>query len=324
MISEKLLNAFLSSRLLAFGLKHINSEVPKVIESHEGNRPDILAYDLISKIPIILELKVVKSDTVIQQTIEYLELVSKKYPTLFEELEGFGVSEIPRFNYENGIVGMIVSPSEPPTNHESGNHTLVWAQFGVEADKIIGIKNVHVLNRSSQNASYFTRNQKVMPLLPDSLLGIKMPSLRAFANLLHQELMKIGTIYVRPKQDYKYAAYYGTDTLAKAVYGIASMNNSSFTMDYHVKAKNHKEFLRSIPVKSLIKLGYSFDNPRKDLIFQLPVHEEKIGKEQAHNELLRLFVGAAKISYDFERDPKIKDMIIDENSIGALGTEKVL
>ena len=57
MISEKLLNAFLSSRLLAFGLKHINSEVPKVIESHEGNRPDILAYDLISKIPIILELK---------------------------------------------------------------------------------------------------------------------------------------------------------------------------------------------------------------------------------------------------------------------------
>ncbi len=324
MIPEKILNSFLSSHLTKLGLKHINSEVPKVIASHEGERPDILAYDPVLKIPVVLELKVVKSDTVIEQTTDYLGLISKKYPTLFEELEGFGISEIPKFNYDFGIIGMVVSPKEAPTTWDCGSHTIIWVQFGIEFDKLITIKKTTLLNNSNENAKYFGSANKVKPLMAGELLKLRSPNLRIFVNELHNELMKCAPIYVRPKPEYGYAAYYGMDTLGKAVFGIASSGGTSFSVDYHVKTKNHKAFLLSQPVIELSKLGYSFSHPRKDLIFQLPINDEEILQAQHKNLLMKLFIETAKIVYDLARDTIVDNLILDEISYGKLSLKDIL
>ena len=135
MVKEKILNSFISSNMQSLGPHHVNSEVPKVVSEHVGKRTDILGFDLATSIPIILELKVKRDPKVVDQLQEYIGLISKKYPNLFEDLNAFRRLDGFQFNYKQGIVGMVLSPEPPPESIMDRGSTILWAQFSLSNER---------------------------------------------------------------------------------------------------------------------------------------------------------------------------------------------
>lgn len=203
MIKEKILNSFISSNMQTLGLHHVNSEVPKVVATHVGKRTDILGFDLTTSIPVVLELKVKKDSQVVDQLQEYIELISKKYSTLFEELNAFRRLEGFRFHYKHGIVGMVLSPEPPPQSAIDRGSTILWAQFSLQDNEIFKIVERKILSKSITLASLFDNRPSFKEVPPSQFVVSSLPKLRQFADRLNETYLSVlSTINSRPKYEH--------------------------------------------------------------------------------------------------------------------------
>lgn len=319
MIKEKILNSFISSNMQTLGLHHVNSEVPKVVAKHVGKRTDILGFDLASSIPIILELKVKKDPQVVDQLQEYITLISKKYPNLFEELNAFRRLDGFQFNYKQGIIGIVVSPEPLPQSATDRGSTILWAQSSLYNDEVFRIVDRRILSRSATLASLFDNRPPFKEVPPSQFVASSLPRLRKFADRLNETYLSVSpTINLRYKHEDGYIAYYGTDT-TRAVYGFnTGKTHSKFDTEFHVYENDHKTFLSHSATRNLRSLGLQIGQPRKNQIFPVRITEEFAGDETKISQVLTLFKEMAELSYSFAKVPELGTLRIDPVSKDAL------
>lgn len=319
MIKEKILNSFISSNMQTLGLHHVNSEVPKVVAEHVGKRTDILGFDLATSIPIILELKVKRDPQVVDQLQEYIALISKKYLNLFEELNAFRRLDGFRFNYKQGIVGMVVSPEPPPQSATDRGSTILWAQFSLHNDEVFRIVDKRILSRSTQLANLFDNRPSFKEVLPSQFVASPLPSLRKFADRLNETYLSVSpTINPRHKYEHSYIAYYGTDT-TRVVFGFnTGPARSNFDVEFSVYQPDHGKFKSHSAIRKLSSLGLHMDPPRKNQIFPIRVDEKFAGDETKVSQALAIFKEMAELSYSFAKVPELQTLQIDPDSKDAL------
>jgi len=324
MVKESMLSSLISSNMQVLGLHHVNSEVPKVVAEHIGKRTDILCFDLSTSIPIILELKIKKDTRVVDQLQAYIDLVSTKYPNLFEELNAFRQTDGFHFNYDRGIVGMVLSPEPAPSSIQDRGSTIVWAQFSKTQLDNDGNFRIVAQNTLSSSVGAFlqpTSRPAFKRLWPHQFVSPSCPYLRKFVDRLdHMYLSISDRIYPRYRLDYNYIAYYGTDTERNsAVYGFGTGNDQSqFDVTFHVKAQNHNDFLNHRACKELGALGLHMGYPRKELIFPVRIEERFASDEKRVSQALALFKQLAVFAYDRAKVPDLQKLHIDPASHNAL------
>ncbi|MFH0989886.1 MAG: hypothetical protein V1799_07715 [bacterium] len=319
MIKEKILNSFVSSNMQTLGLHHVNSEVPKVVAQHVGKRTDILGFDLATSIPIVLELKVKKDPQVVDQLQEYIALISKKYPNLFEELNAFRHLDGFRFNYRQGIVGMVLSPEPPPNSAADRGSTIVWAQFALHNDEVFKIIDRRILSSSVSLASLFDNRPAFKEVLPAQFVASSLPSLRKFAERLNETYLSVSpTINPRSKHEHSYIAYYGTDT-TRVVFGFnTGPTRSTFDVEFSVYEIDHATFRSHPATRKLSSLGLHMDPPRKNQIFPVRIDEKCAGDDSNVSQALALFKEMAQLCYNYAKVPELQTLHIDALSKDAL------
>ena len=322
MVNEKILNSFFSSNMQSLGLHHVNSEVPKVVAEHVGKRTDILGLDLATSIPIILELKVKRDPQVVEQLQEYIALISKKYPNLFEELNAFRRLGGFRFNYKHGIVGMVLSPEPPPESIVDRGSTILWAQFSLDNDEVFRVVDRKLLSKSKALAGLFENRPPFKEVLPSQFVASSLPKLRNFADRLNETYLSVSpTINPRSKYEHSYIAYYGTDT-TRVVFGFnTGPTRTNFDVEFSVYEANHAEFKSHPATRRLSALGLHMDRPRKNQIFPIRVDEEFAGDDSKVSQALALFKQMAELSYSFAKVQELRNLQIDPASKGALALE---
>jgi hypothetical protein len=319
MVKEKILNSFISSNMQSLGLHHVNSEVPKVVAEHVGKRTDILGFDLATSIPIILELKVKKDSEVVSQLQDYIALVSKKYPNLFEELNAFRRLEGFQFNFRQGIVGMVLSPEPPSESIADRGSTILWAQFSLSNDGVFRILSRKLLSKSTSFASAFDNRPPFQDVLPSQFVSSTLPKLRKFADRLNETYLSVSpTINPRSKYGHSHIAYYGTDT-TRVIFGFNTGPARSFLdVEFSVYENNHGEFLSHPATKKLSALGLRLDQPRKNQIFPVRVEEQFAGDDNKVSQALGLFKEMAELSYGFATVPELQTLQIEQSSVNGL------
>jgi hypothetical protein len=319
MIKEKILNSFVSSNMQMLGLHHVNSEVPKVVAQHVGKRTDILGFDLATSIPIVLELKVKRDPQVVDQLQEYITLISHKYPNLFEELNAFRHLDGFRFNYEQGIVGMVLSPDPPPQSAADRGSTIMWAQFSLHNDEVFKIVDRRILSSSITLASLFDNRPTFNEVLPSQFVASYLPSLRKFADRLNETYLSVSpTINPRSKHEHSYIAYYGTDT-SRVVFGFnTGPTRSTFDVQFSVYEEDHVTFKSDPATRKLESLGLRMDAPRKNQIFPVRIDEKFAGDDGKVSQALALFKEMAQLSYNYAKLRELRTLRIDPLSKDAL------
>jgi hypothetical protein len=319
MIKEKILNSFVSSDMQMLGLHHVNSEVPKVVTEHVGKRTDILAFDFETSVPIILELKVKRDLQVVDQLQEYINLISRQYPNLFEELNSFRRLDGFRFNYKQGIVGIVLSLDPPPASITDRGSTILWAQFSLHNDQVFRIAQRKVLSRSTMLAKLFDNRPKFIEILPSYFVASSLPQSRKFAERLNDTFLSISpTINSRPKFEHSYIAYYGIDT-TRVVFGFnTGLTRSNFDVEFSVYEGDHGKFKSHPATRKLSALGLQVDSPRKNQIFPIRIDEKFAGDESKVSQVLAIFKEMAELSYGFAKVPELATLRIDPDSKNAL------
>jgi hypothetical protein len=322
-MKEKILNSFLSTNLDKLGFKHINSEVPKVLGPKRGKRTDILAYDKESKRPIIIELKAKKDTGVISQLQEYISNIPKKYPHLFEELNAFRKEEQIQFNYDYGVIGLVISPEPPPENFNDNSHTLLWAQYEIESN-IFKITKVKKLSESKDSYEFFKSRGNYRLLKPTDFINSNLPNLRKYVNKLHELFLSISkTIYPRYKLDDHYTAYWPTNG-TRAVYGFnTGSSHSRIDVEFHIYNDNHTKFKNYNATKQLNTIGLSLGKPRKNQIYPIRITEDIASDSNLVDTSLELFRSMAEFSYNSEIIADLDNYTIDEDTVDKLNLKNL-
>jgi hypothetical protein len=322
MVKEKVLNAFISSNMPLLGLHHVNSEVPKVVAERVGKRADILGYDIETRVPIVLELKVKKDPRVVGQLHEYIAVISKMYPRLFEELNAFRHVKGFRFNYEQGIVGMVLSPEPPPESKVDRGSTILWAQFSLHSDEVFRIVDRKLLSKSTGLTNLFLNLQPFDEVPPSQFVALSLPGLREFADRLNETYLSVSpTISPRSKYEHSYIAYYGTDT-SRVVFGFnTGATRSHFDVEFSVLEEDHDKFKSNPATRKLNALGLQMELQRKNQIFSIRVYERFAADDNKVSHALALFKEMAELSYSLAKLPELQHLRIDPAPKGALALE---
>lgn len=180
-VNHSLLNSFLSKYLHILGIKHINSEVPKVLAEKRRKKIDIIGYDIEKNIPVIIELKRNSDKGVINQLQSYIDLISNKHPTLFDDLMSCRSDSKVKLNYSYGVVGIVVSPMNPPNSVLDNVSNILWAQY-ILNDNLFQIVKRNVLSFSnyySYNFSNRPKNRRVWR--PSDFVDNIFPNLKKYS-----------------------------------------------------------------------------------------------------------------------------------------------
>lgn len=317
-MKEKILNSFLSTNLQKLGLVHVNSEVPKKMGFKKRKRTDIIAYDIESKRPIIIELKAKRDHGVLFQLDEYLSDIPPKYPYLFEELNVFRYDDNIEFNYEYGIIGMVVSPEAPPENVDIIKNTILWAQYNIQ-DRKFKIVNNEVLNKAKESEIFFTTRDKYNPLEPEDFVDTNLINLRKYVRSLHNLFLSISTtVYPRFKYGNDYIAYWPTNG-TRAIFGFNTGSSHSYIdVEFHIYVNNHPRFLDYDATKKLRNINLNLKKPKKGQIYPIRIDEDYASDDSMVFKSLELFKLMAILSYNFEILTEIDDYKIDDESINSL------
>jgi hypothetical protein len=319
MIKEKVLNSFISTNMQLLGLRHVNSEVPKVVSEHVGKRTDILGFDIANSIPIVLELKVKRDPQVVSQLQEYIELISKKFPNLFEELNSFRRLDGFQFNYKLGIIGIVLSPEPSPQSAVEQGSTILWAQFSLHNDEVFQIVDRKVLSRSTTLASHLHGPSQFKEFLPSHFVASSLPKLRQFADRLNDMFLSVSpTINLRPKYEHSYVAYYGTDT-TRVVFGFSTgPTRSVCDVNFSVYEQDHETFKAHIATRKLSSLGLHMSSPTKNQIFPVRIDEKFASDYGRVTETLVLFKELAELCYGYAKLSDLQTLRIDPGTIDGL------
>jgi hypothetical protein len=318
-VKEKILNSFLSTSLDKLGLIHINSEVPKVLAPKKGKRTDILAYDKESKRPMIIELKTKKDPDVISQLNEYISYIPQKYPHLFEELNAFRKDDKMKFNYDRGIIGLVISPEPPPVNINDNKHTLLWAQYKFENNKFDITNLKKFVSESSESASFFNSRTDLDIIQPTDFIKTNLKHLRVYVEELHNLYLSISsTVYPRYKIEYNYIAYWPTNGTS-AIYGFNTGPSRSYLdVEFHIDPNNHSAFRKHNSVNDLKSVGLDYGRPRKDVIFPIRITEEYAENKDLVENSLGLFKSISGLSYKFRVINELQNYSISDDSVNKL------
>ena len=319
-MNEKTLNSFLSTNLNKLGLVHINSEVPKKLLTGT-KKPDIIAFDRDTRIPIFLELKVVSNPGVVSQICNYLDKITNTYPNIIEELASFKIPPDFQFNYDYGIVGLVISPVSPTDQKFDTNNSILWAQYEITQNAFYITKR-HVLNLIKSKPSVFISRQNYVSDRPSALVKSAWPRLQQFSELMNDVFLSISSsIYPRANMDSGYVAYY-TANGTYAIFGIyTGKKKSTFWVTFHIRKPHYNRFLQLPEIRTLESFGVSQGSKQdKGNYFIVPfiVNEQQVTEPTKTHTLIEQFICLAQLSYSLEKDTAIDNLDISNDSINGL------